>query len=332
MPPTDCPRIDAHTHVFHDRSYLEGLMDDWRLRVVVINITGAQMFAQPMDARWAAMCALKDRYPERVALCTTFDPAGVAEHGFAERTVRKLAADLDRGATMVKVWKDVGLEVQDGSRYVQVDDERFQPVWDFLTERGVPVLAHIAEPRAAWLPLDPASPHYRYYRDHPAYHLHRQDDVPAWEEVVAARDRWVEKNPSLTVVGAHLGSMAHDVRLVAERLDRYPNLYVDTAERFGDLVTQPSDRVRAFFTDYADRILYGTDVIVDRPSVSEAEACDERDAYDALLRTHEDYLAGHGMIEVQDKLVEPVRVEALNLDAAVLRQVVHDNADGLVAF
>ncbi len=339
MPPTDLPRlhvpcIDAHTHVFHDRPGLARLLAEGRLRIVVVNITGARAFAAPMAARWEAMCALKERYPKHVALCTTFDPRGIGEAGFAEHVTKKLRADLDRGAAMVKVWKDIGLEVKDGGRHVQIDDGRFRPIWDFLAEEHVPVLAHIAEPRAAWQPLDRKSPHYRYYRDHPAYHLHGREDVPTWEAIIASRDRWIEQNPGLTIIGAHLGSMACDVGLVAERLERYPNFHVDTAERFGDLATQPSEKVCTFFTRYADRILYGTDVIMERPlaEISEGEAEAERAGYERLLAAHVRYLAGDGTIEIQDKLARPVHVRALNLGEGVLRHVLHDNAARLIGF
>ena len=59
-----------------------------------------------------------------------------------------------------------------------------------------------------------------------------------------ARDRWLAKNPSLTAIGAHLGSMAYDVAEVARRLELYPNFYVETAARFADLAKQRSSAVR----------------------------------------------------------------------------------------
>lgn len=328
-------KIDAHTHVFYDRAFLTDLLDRWRLKLLVINITGEDLFDEPMEERWAAMTALKEQYPDRVRLCTTFDPAGVVEEGFTDRVIDALAEDVRRGASVVKVWKDLGLEVRDrDGQYVQVDDPRFQPIWDFLAETDVPVIAHIGEPRAAWQPLDPESPHYRFYSEHPKYHLHDREDVPPWRALMEARDRWLEQNPELTVVGAHFGSMAYDVEEVAQRLDRYDNFYVDTAERFGDLVTQSSEAVRDFFLAYSDRILYGTDVIVehDAEHISAEHEADERANYEELLSSHWHYLSGDGAITIQDKLVEPVTVEALNLPSDVLRAVYHDNAASLYGF
>lgn len=323
------PKVDAHTHLFYDQGSLAELLAAWHLQAVVVNITGEGLFEAPMAQRWQAMQDLKKAHPRRFALCASFDPAEVVAHGTAERAVTHLQHRLQQGASLVKVWKDVGLSVRDDEgRYVQIDDARFQPIWDFLAGAGVPVLVHVAEPRAAWEPLDRQSPHYRYYRDHPEHHLYQRDEVPSWERIIAARDRWLERNPDLTVVGAHFGSMAHDVDLVAERLERYPNFYVDTAERFGDLVVQPSGKVRRFLTRYADRVLYGTDVIAERPAgaVAEPERRRQHEAYADLLAQHARYFAGGGTVEVQDKLVEPVRIEALGLPDDVLAQVYGQNA------
>lgn len=329
----DIERIDFHTHIFYERPFMLPLMEEWRMKAGVINITGKKIFDEPMDQRWRAMLALGEQYPDRFFLCTSFDPEPIDEPGFAQDVIAALREDLERGAVMVKVWKDIGLDVQDRSgAYVMIDDDRFRPIWDFLAERGVPVLAHIAEPRAAWLPLDRKSPHYAYYSTHPQYHLYTQPDAPSWESLIDARDRWVERNPGLTIIGAHLGSTEHDVAAVAERLDRYPNFYVDTAERFGDLIIQPSDAVRAFFIKYADRILYGTDVIWDRPAsaVTAAEQEKEEASYRALLETHWNYLAGSETTRIADKLIEPLDVEGLNLPRPVLEAVYAGNARRLL--
>ncbi len=68
------------------------------------------------------------------------------------------------------------------------------------------------------------------------------------------------ENPSLRVVGAHLGSMEADVDQVARRFDRYPNFAVDTAARVPYFMLQPREKVRAFLIKYQDRILYATDL------------------------------------------------------------------------
>ena len=85
------------------------------------------------------------------------------EPGYADRVIAKLTGDLDeRGAVAVKVWKAIGMMLRDpDGRYVHCDDDRFRPIYDFLEARRIPVILHLADPRAAWEPLDPTSPPLR---------------------------------------------------------------------------------------------------------------------------------------------------------------------------
>jgi predicted TIM-barrel fold metal-dependent hydrolase len=196
---------------------------------------------------------------------------------------------------MVKVWKDLGLEVRDkAGRFVQIDDPRLQPVWDYLSAHHIPVLAHSADPRDGWRPLDPRSPHYQYFSTHPLNYPYAHPEIPRWETVIAARDRWLARNPGLVVVGAHLGSMADDLDGLGQRLDSYPNFNVDVSARLGDLQRLPPDRVRRFFLTYQDRILFGMDrsTAGDAASMDSTALREEERRTEAQLAGWWDYLAG----------------------------------------
>jgi predicted TIM-barrel fold metal-dependent hydrolase len=251
------PKVDVHSHYRTDAPGLVPALEAWNARAVLVDVTGGD---RDIDAKWRDFLALRAAHPGRFSLVATFDPFRIAEPDFATTTIERLRAEIAQGAKAVKVWKDIGMEVKnaDGS-YVQIDDPRFQPIWDFLAEQHVPVMAHIAEPLAAWRPLTPESPHYWYYSHNPQYHAFAHPEIPQHETIIAARDRWLARNPRLVVVGMHLASLEYDVDEVAKRLDAYPNLSVETAARINDLAMQPSEKVRAFFVRYADRIMWGTD-------------------------------------------------------------------------
>jgi predicted TIM-barrel fold metal-dependent hydrolase len=196
-------------------------------------------------------------------VATTFDPSAIDQPDFAARTLAQLRSDLADGAVMLKIWKDLGLVIRDRSgRFIQIDDPRLQPIWDFLSARHVPVLVHSADPREGWRPLDPRSPNYHYFRTHPEHYPYLHPEVPRWETVIAARDRWLARNPGLIVIGAHFGSMADDLDALSRCLDSFPNLDVDVAARLGDMERLPVERVRRFFLAYPDRILFGTDATI----------------------------------------------------------------------
>ena len=311
--PQSIPKIDLHTHYRADHPNLGLTLEDWNMRAALITVSRPGLRGREESYQ------LKQTYPDRFIWGTSFDASRVAEPDFVDSTLAQLRYDLDRGAKLVKVWKNVGLEIKDADgSWVQIDDERFQPIWDFLADRDVPVLAHIGEPRAAWQPLDQRSPHYHYYSRHPEFHAYNLPEMPRWEEVIEARDNWLCANPDLTVIGAHLGSMAHDVDQIRARLDSFPNFHVETAERFGDLVNQPSEDVRQFMIDYQDRILYGTDV-----STPDAEL----GRLDTILTLHWDYLTSADSVLFDNrKIMFRGRTRGLNLPEAVLRKIYHDNA------
>lgn len=262
-PRRDLPKIDFHTHYFRAPPTLVPLLKRWNMRAVLINYGNGDP-PDSVRARWRRLVALARAAPERFVLCTVIDPRGAARPGYAAQVIEQIRGDVRDGAELVKVWKDFGMEARDDAgQYIQVDDPRFQPIWDFLADRGIPVIAHLGDPSPAWQPLDAASPHYYYYRDTPRYHAYLHPDMPSRAAILAAQDAWLQRNPHLTVIGAHLASMADDLDSVSVRLDEFPNLSVDLAARIKVLRQQPRDRVRAWIIRRQQRVLYGSDMELD---------------------------------------------------------------------
>ena len=287
-------KIDVHSHYFARRSYLVPLLQRWHARAVILNYSMGEPDSL-VRRRWADALTLRRSAPDRFLLATTFDATDIDRPDFAARTIARLESDVGEGAIMVKVWKDLGLEVRDkAGRFVQIDDPRLQPVWDYLSAHHIPVLAHSADPRDGWRPLDPRSPHYQYFSTHPLNYPYAHPEIPRWESVMAARDRWLARNPGLVIVGAHLGSMADDLDGLGQRLDSYPNFNVDVSARLGDLQRLPPDRVRRFFLTYQDRILFGMDrsTAGDVASMDSTALREEERRTEAQLAGWWDYLAG----------------------------------------
>ena len=104
---------------------------------------------------------------------------------------------------MTKIWKEIGLELKkpDGS-FLMPDDPLFDPIYAHLARRRKPLLAHLAEPREAWLPLDPKGLHHGYYSRNPEWHLYGKPEYPSHEALMTARDHIAEKHPGLVLIGA----------------------------------------------------------------------------------------------------------------------------------
>jgi hypothetical protein len=70
--------------------------------------------------------------------------------------------------------------------------------------------------------------------------------------------RVIAKHPKTTFINTHFGNNAEDLASVADKLDKYPNMYVDIDARISELGRQPYS-TRKFFLKYQDRIMFGTD-------------------------------------------------------------------------
>jgi|GEM_PF-626730 len=261
--PPSFERIDAHVHVAPPPPAFFEMLDRQKIRL--LNVTLVDPLAPGFDkpepqATWAAGIARQSG--GRIAWAAPFDPAGFESAAWAETEKRRLAADFARGAVAVKMYKNIGLHLKSGEgNFVLPDHPAFASVLDAIAAAGVTLFTHLAEPNSSWLPLDPADPHYSYYKANPDWHMAQHPERPKWEAIIAARDRLLAAHPSLRVIGCHLGSMEHDVDEVARRLDRYPNFAVDTAARIVNLKRQPREKVRAFLIRYQDRVLWGTDLM-----------------------------------------------------------------------
>jgi predicted TIM-barrel fold metal-dependent hydrolase len=334
VPATSAPgfeqmrKIDVHSHIYEDLPVVNALLRRIDLRVINVSVPatdGHLAFMHRFNA------ALVKAHPDLFSFASTFELATRNEPDYGTRTATALDETFAAGAVMVKIWKEVGLELKqpDGS-FLLPDDPLFDPVYAHLARRRKPLLAHLAEPREAWLPLDPKGVHYSYYSRSPKWHLYGRPEFPSHARLMDARDHILAKHPDLVVIGAHIGSLEWDVDEVAKRLDRYPNFHVEVSARTRDLTRQAPGKVRAFFVKYQDRILYGVDrswVPHRTPDVTPTDAARQQFAaeLEAQYRRDWDYYAGSGAITYGTETVE-----ALALPKDVLEKFYWKNAGRII--
>ena len=141
-----------------------------------------------------------------------------------------------------------------------VDDERLAPIFDKAAELKIPVMFHTADPEAFFTPIDRFNERYEELAAHPDWSFLGSPFSKA--SLLEQRNRVFARHPRTTFVAAHLGESSEDLSYVAELLDRHPNLYIDISARTAELGRQPYT-AREFVIRFADRILFGTDLLPD---------------------------------------------------------------------
>lgn len=255
-------KIDAHVHLHGpaDQFMAQAVSDHFR--VLTINVDYPDF--PPIDDQLAAALSLRQRYPHQVAFAATFSVENFASPDWAAQQVQRIQSALEHGAVGVKLWKNIGMDLKDGDRYVMPDDPRFEPILSAIEHAHSVLIGHQAEPLNCWLPFNQMTvlSDREYFAQHPQYYMHGHPELPSHEDILAARDRMLAAHPDLHFDAVHLASLEWDVRRIAQFLDRFPNAVVDMSARTSHLERQAvksPQRVRAFLIRYQERILYGTD-------------------------------------------------------------------------
>ena len=257
-------KFDAHVHDNVDRDAFLDIARKDNFELLSINVDYPDFPPLPLQAEAAMRHRSEDA--KRFHFATAFSMKGFGTPGWADKVDAKLAQDVASGALAVKIWKNVGLvEKNAAGKLIMLDDPGLAPVVEQVRALGVALIDHQGEPRNCWLPLDQMTTDNdrEYFSHHPDYYMYLHPEMPGYEDLMAARDRFVAVNPKLRFVGAHMASLEYDVDRLGAFLDRFPNATVDLAARMSQVQYQSvrdHEKVRNFFIRYQDRLLYGTDL------------------------------------------------------------------------
>lgn len=178
---------------------------------------------------------------------------------FIKLTMERIDRLVEHGIVGFKFWKDLGLTVRDASgELIRIDDERLAPVFERLGSLGIPVMVHLGDPEAFFLPIDANNERYEELAAHPDWGFYGAQYSK--DALLQQRDRVFQRHPSTTFVGAHIAENSEDLQRVSAMLDACPNVLVDISARASELGRQPYSS-RKFFLRYADRILFGADLV-----------------------------------------------------------------------
>ncbi len=311
------PFIDVHSHQWNltkDKiDQLEKEMAELNMAIMV-NLSGrgydreagdigSQEYLSSMAKR------INGEAPGKIALFTNVSFKEIGEDGWTEEAVRQLEEDVKNGAVGLKIYKSLGMGINDidGNR-VPIDDPRIDPVWAKCGELGIPVLIHAADPKSFWDPQDENNERWLELKLKPGRKRNANDPAP-WEQIIAEQHHVFAKHPKTTFINAHMGWMANDLTALGKHLDAYPNVNVGIGAVIAELGRQPR-AANAFFEQYQDRILFAKD----------AYNPEEYYTYFRVLETKDEYFPYY------KKYHAFWRMYGLGLSDEILKKVYYQNA------
>jgi predicted TIM-barrel fold metal-dependent hydrolase len=248
------PAIDFHNHLdAQDPADVVRIMDVCGIERTV-NIT-----MKVGDEARSIMRRFHSFAPGRFSTIAWMDWRGLHSSDFFARAVENLRSFIEAGACGLKIWKDLGLQLRDtDGELLRIDDVRLGPLFDETATLRVPVMFHIADPDAFFLPIDRFNERYEELAAHPDWGFHGSQYSK--DELLEQRDRVFARHPQTTFVAAHMAEKPENLAYLDKLLSTYPNVFVDMSARTAELGRQPYTS-RDFFLKHADRILFGTDLV-----------------------------------------------------------------------
>lgn len=301
----EIPRIDVHAHAGGNvetiTSYLrmrERIKSAYDIDLVLwIDLGGidgpAGSISDPADVTRAA--------EGRMLSCIS----DYSSHDGLDYPPAELEQWLERGYIGYKIWAGPPERKlaagQEGFPYV--DDPAHEPTFAKLEQCGILCASiHIGDPcgpwgrRTDWLP-DPVE----YWRN-----------INAWRNVM-------ERHPNLNVVCAHgMWAICQDGQIdyLRNMLATFPRMNIDLAATFQYFPLVTRENLRSFMIEYADRIVFGTDI----SSLSEEQA----DQY--ALRYWRVFRILETDEEVKGGFFGWARIRGLALPRDVLEKIYYKNA------
>ncbi len=306
VPKARFPVIDMHAHTSMSGIRTSRDVDAWVRTMDEVGVERTIVLTDAVGPEFDRQAALYRGHADRFQLWCGLDTTDIDAPDYPQRAVAELERCYRSGARGVGELSDKGWGLQrerlPRNRRLHIDDPRFDPFWKKCAELKLPVNIHIADHPSCWQPLGPRqerTPDFQHFN------LYGKD-VPSYEELLAMRDRLLERHPDVTFIFCHLSNQGNDTAALARLLDRFPNLYLDIAARDYELGRQPRTAAR-FLSRYRDRVLFGTDMGRDKAMYQ---------GWWRLLETGDEFIPGRIWW----------RYYGLELDADVLKRLYRDNA------
>ncbi len=192
---------------------------------------------------------------------------------------------------------------------VWLDDPPLKPLFTRAEKLGFVVQAHIAQPDV-WFE--------KYYSN---------GEAGAKEHYFHQVEYLLNEHPGLTYVGVHMGGHPENLDYLDGLMERYPHFHIDTSATKWTVreLSRQRERAREFFIRRADRILFGSDLVVHKG----AEPSYYTSRFHVQRKMWETDYRGRSMIRDDDS-GGVATMHALGLPPDVLGKVYHENASRIL--
>ncbi len=141
------------------------------------------------------------------------------------------------------------------------DDPRLDALWDRAGQLGMTISIHVSDPIWSYLPMDHTNDGLM---NGWSWRISLEPGTFDHDQLITSLENAVKKHPRTQFIACHLCNLDYDLARLGQMFDRNPNFYADISARFAETATIPR-AAQKFFTKYADRIVYGTDVTYYEP-------------------------------------------------------------------
>ena len=306
------PVLDMHSHPYAKTA---NEIDEWVGNMDEVGIEKTIILTMSTGAAFDEIQREYAKHPQRFEMWCGFDFTGYDKAGFGPAAGKELERCRQAGARGVGEIHDKGQGLRSGKSKapgMHPDDPRMDALWEKCGQLGMPVSLHVADPIWMYQKMD------RYndgLMNAYEWRLDNQPNIVGLSGMVDILERTAARHRNTTLIACHFANLDYDLARLGEVLERNPNLYADISARYAE--TAPIPRFAAqFYAKHADRLVYGTDMGVDkamyRVTFRILESLDEH-FYEIEQFSYHWSLNGFGLSD------------------AILKQVYHDNAARLLA-
>jgi len=306
------PIIDMHSHPYAKTAKE---IDEWVRNMDEVGIEKTMILTMTTGAEFDEILRKYSKYPERFEVWCGFDFRGYDKPGFGPAAIKELERCKQAGARGVGEIHDKGKGLRSGKSNapgMHPDDARVDALFDKCGELGMPISLHVADPIWMYQKMDKTNDGLMNAYE---WRLDNQPNIVGLSGMVDILERTAEKHRGTTFVACHFANLDYDLARLGEVLERNPNLYADISARYAE--TAPIPRFAAqFYVKHADRLVYGTDMGVDKAMYRVTFR---------ILESLDEHFYETGQFGYHWSL------NGFGLSDEILKQVYHDNVAKLLA-